>query len=123
MKFFRHFPGYLNTPVTRGRDNIFRTRPVTTMRKGDWKIQLYHEEWLLNRGRENLANNHAVEIYNLKEDEGERVNLASVNTQKRDELLADLLKWMKETNAPWPALITENHKPILNEGDDSAGEE
>jgi arylsulfatase A-like enzyme len=122
-EIFWHFPGYLNTPVTRGRDTVFRTRPVTTMRKGDWKIQLYHEEWLLDGGRENLANNHAVEIYNLKEDEGERVNLAGVNTQKRDELLADLLTWMKETHAPWPTLITENHKPILNEGDDGACEE
>ena len=32
-----HFPGYLDTPVTRGRDPVFRTRPVTAMRSGDWK--------------------------------------------------------------------------------------
>jgi arylsulfatase A-like enzyme len=119
-QLFWHFPGYLNDPVIRGRDNIFRTRPVTTMRKGDWKINLYHEEWLLNGGQKNLNRNNAVEIYNLRDDEGERVNLANVNTNKRDELLADLLKWMTETKAPMPAFITETRKPILNEGGDDS---
>ncbi|MCX6327228.1 MAG: sulfatase [Bacteroidia bacterium] len=116
-KLFWHFPGYLNDPVIRGRDSLFRTRPVTTMRKGDWKIHLYHEEWLLDGGKKNLANNNAIELYNLKDDEGERVSLANVNIQKRNELLADLLKWMKKTKAPMPTLITKTHKPILNEGD------
>lgn len=119
-ELFWHFPGYLNNPVIRGRDEIFRTRPVTTMRKGDWKIHLYHEEWLLDGGMKNLANNNAVELYNLEDDEGERVNLANSNTKKRDELLAALLKWMKETKAPLPSFITENNKPILNFGDDEA---
>ncbi|RYG72648.1 aryl-sulfate sulfohydrolase, partial [bacterium] len=35
---FWHFPGYLNNPVQRGRDPIFRTRPVSVIRKGDWKL-------------------------------------------------------------------------------------
>lgn len=115
-KLFWHFPGYLNDPVIRGRDSVFRTRPVTAMRKGDWKIHLFHEEWLLNGGKKNLEKNNAIEIYNLKDDEGERVNLANVNIKKRDELLVDLLRWMKAAKAPMPSLITETHKPILNEG-------
>ena len=117
-EIFWHFPGYLNDPVIRGRDQFFRTRPVTVMRKGDWKIHLYHEEWLLNGGKKNPKNNTAIEIYNLKDDEGERTNLANINTQKRDELLADLLQWMKKTKAPLPTLITKKHQPILNEGGD-----
>lgn len=115
-QLFWHFPGYLNDPVIRGRDSVFRTRPVTVMRKGDWKIHLYHEEWLLDGDKKNPDKNNAVEIYNLKEDEGERVNLANTNIQKKDELLTDLLKWMKTTKAPMPSMITETHKPVLNEG-------
>src|SRR5690606_23109063 len=39
-KVFWHFPGYLHTPVTRGRDTIFRTRPVSVVSKGNWKLLL-----------------------------------------------------------------------------------
>jgi hypothetical protein len=34
---FWHFPGYLDRPVIRGRDPVFRIRPVTVMRSDDWK--------------------------------------------------------------------------------------
>jgi arylsulfatase A-like enzyme len=99
---FWHFPGYLDGPVTRGRDAVFRTRPVSVIRKGDWKLHLYHEEWLLDGGREKLGANNAVELYDIGEDIGERRNLASANPAKRDELLGDLLAWMKKTQAPFP---------------------
>ena len=52
---FWHFPGYLDDPVLRGRDPVFRTRPVSVIRKGDWKLHLYHEEWQLDGGRYRLA--------------------------------------------------------------------
>jgi arylsulfatase A-like enzyme len=100
---FWHFPGYLDGPVTRGRDAVFRTRPVSVIRKGDWKLHLYHEEWLIEGGREKLDTNNAVELYNIGADIGERRNLASANPAKRDELLDDLLAWMKKTQAPFPA--------------------
>ena len=91
---FWHFPGYLNDPVLRGRDKDFRTRPISVMRKGDWKLHLYHEEWVLDGGK------NALELYNLKDDIGERVNIADTNPSKRNELLKDLLAWIKSTNAP-----------------------
>ncbi|HEY1115656.1 MAG TPA: sulfatase [Chitinophagaceae bacterium] len=116
---FWHFPGYLDNPVIRGRDNIFRTRPVTVVRKGDWKLHLYHEEWILDRGKEGLATNNAVELYNLRQDEGERTNLASTHTARRDELLNDLLAWMKSVKAPMPVPIDAAHP--LNDSD--GGEE
>ena len=106
-----HFPGYLNEPVKRGRDPVFRTRPVTVMRSGDWKLHLYHEEWQLDGGRERLATNHAVELYNLKDDIGERNDLANVNTAKRDELLDDLLAWIKSTPAPLPSQANPKYAP------------
>lgn len=101
---FWHFPGYLDRPVIRGRDPIFRTRPISVIRKGDWKLHLYHEEWLLDGGREKLAVNDAVELYNLKQDLGERENVASRETEKRDELLSDLLGWFERVDAKLPEL-------------------
>src|SRR5207248_6200876 len=87
---FWHFPGYLDSPVIRGRDPVFRTRPVTAMREGRWKILLYHEEWQLDGGQKNLPGNHAVEIYNLADDPGERRDLAGANPARRDELVDHL---------------------------------
>jgi arylsulfatase A-like enzyme len=105
-KIFWHFPGYLQRPVIRGRDSLFRTRPVTTMRKGDFKVLLYHEEWILDGGWDKRQTNNAVELYDLKTDEGERNNIASSNPQKRDELLTDILAWMKKTKAKMATIKT-----------------
>jgi arylsulfatase A-like enzyme len=99
---FWHFPGYLDVPVIRGRDSIFRTRPVSVIRKGDWKLFLYHEEWQLDGGRTRIDTNNAVELYNIRDDMGERRDLALTNKAKRDELLNDLLEWFKETKARLP---------------------
>ncbi len=101
---FWHFPGYLDDPVTRGRDTVFRTRPVSVIRKGEWKLHLYHEEWLLDGGRDKLTTNKAVELYHLPSDIGERNNVVNMNRTKRDELLNELLKWFQSTNAPLPTL-------------------
>jgi arylsulfatase A-like enzyme len=108
---FWHFPGYLDTPVIRGRDPVFRTRPVSVIRKGDWKLHLYHEEWQLDGGREKIATNRAVELYNIASDIGERRDLARVETSKRDELLDDLLAWLKATNAPLPVERNPGYAP------------
>ncbi len=99
---FWHFPGYLDTPVPRGRDPVFRTRPVSVVRKGDWKLHLYHEEWVLDGGRSALATNRAVELYNLAADLGEHTDLASKEPARRDEMLGDLLAWLEKTKAPLP---------------------
>lgn len=99
---FWHFPGYLNRPVPRGRDKDFRTRPVSVIRKGDWKLFFYHEEWQLDGGKESLATNRAVELYNIQADPGEHTDLALKETAKRDELLDDLLSWFTTTKAPLP---------------------
>lgn len=97
---FWHFPGYLDTPVLRGRDPIFRTRPVSVIRKGDWKLFLYHEEWQLHGGRDKIDTNRAIELYNVASDSRELQNIANQDTAKRDELLKDLLAWMDQIKAP-----------------------
>lgn len=112
---FWHFPGYLNEPVNRGREldvrTGFRTRPVSVIRKGDWKLHLFLEEWVLDGGHAGLANNHAIELYNLKDDIGEHHNLAAENISKRDELLADLLAWHKSVKAPIPIQPNPEYAP------------
>ena len=44
---------------------------------------------------DSIDTNNAVELFNLEDDEGERNNLASLNKNKRDELLNDVLAWFK----------------------------
>lgn len=103
---FWHFPGYLDKPVIRGREldvrTGFRGRPVSVIRKGHWKLHFFHEEWQLDGGRNGLPGNGAVELYHLGRDLGERENLATVETAKRDELLDDLLAWQKNVQALVP---------------------
>lgn len=108
---FWHFPGYLDDPVIRGRDPVFRTRPVTVVREGDWKLLLYHEEWFLDGGRENLAGNHAVELYNLALDPGERRDLANEESARRDALLDTLWKWSERTQAKFAHERNPARKP------------
>ncbi len=111
QSIYWHFPGYLNDPVIRGRDPVFRTRPVSVIRKGDFKLHLYHEEWQLDGGREKLASNRAVELYNIRADIGERNDLVTKNPAKRDELLDDLLKWQQSVKATMPVDRNPGYKP------------
>ncbi len=81
--------------------NIVRNL-LSVIRKGDWKLLLFLEEWSLDGGRKKLSINHAVELYNLAKDIGETQDLALIHTEKRDELLADLLTWHREIKAEIP---------------------
>ncbi len=112
---FWHFPGYLNTPVIRGRDPLFRTRPVSVIREGDWKLHLYHEEWQLDGGRAKIATNNAVELYNLADDIGERNNLVNQNPAKRDELVDGLLQWFSDVKVPLPTEPNPSYDPNAKE--------
>lgn len=108
---FWHFPGYLDILLPGTRDPVFRTRPVSVVRKGDWKLHLYLEEWLLDGGREKIAVNRSVELYNLTDDLREQNDLAQINPTKRDELLGDLLRWFERTGAPLPTKANPQYAP------------
>lgn len=90
QSIFWHFPGYLDT----------RAKPTTTIRKGDWKLLLFHEEWLLDGGWDKRHTNKSVELYNIAQDMSESKNLAMQEPDKRDELLKELLNWIETTKAP-----------------------
>ncbi|GAA4427750.1 sulfatase [Bremerella cremea] len=112
---FWHFPGYLNQPVTRGREldvrTGFRSRPVTVINKDHWKLHLYHEEWVLDGGQAKLPENRAVELYDLRNDIGERNDLSASNPEKRDELIADVLEWYQHVGAIVPSEPNPAYSP------------
>ncbi len=86
---FWHFPIYLENGNKESQDPVFRTRPGSAVRLGDWKLIEYFE-------------NGDLELYNLKDDIGETTNLAEQNHQKLKELLKILNEWRLSTNAPVP---------------------
>lgn len=83
------FPAYLESYSVVGeqRDPLFRSRPVSAIREGDYKLKKYFED------------GH-IELFNLKEDIRERKNLAGEMPEKRDEMLLKLNDWEKELGAP-----------------------
>lgn len=87
---FWHFPIYLQGGNIETRDPKFRTRPGSVVRLGDWKLHEYFED-------------NGLELYNLKDDIGEKNNLAEANPEKANELHTLLKNWRKETNAPVPS--------------------
>ena len=96
---FWHFPVYLqayNVNDNETRDSLFRTRPGSVVRKGDWKLHYYFED-------------DGIELYNLSEDIGERNNLAKTHPEKKEELLKLLKEWWKETNAPIPTELNPEY--------------
>ncbi|MBN2315298.1 MAG: sulfatase [Sedimentisphaerales bacterium] len=86
---FWHFPAYLQGRAEGARDPYFRTRPAGAIRAGDWKLIEYFEDG-------------ALELYNLKDDIGEKKNLANVMPDKTKELHQLMLAWRKATNAQVP---------------------
>jgi hypothetical protein len=60
---------------------------------------LYHEEWLLDGGRDRLPGNRAIELYDLNRDPGEAHDLAASEPARRDALLSHLLAWLGTTQA------------------------
>ena len=91
---FWHFPIYLQavTKENENRDPKFRTRPGSVVRFGKWKLHHYMED-------------DELELYNLENDEGEKLDLAKKEPEKTKELLALLNNWRARTKAPIPILL------------------
>tara|TARA_R110002049_G_scaffold4601_1_gene31674 strand:- start:61684 stop:63264 length:1581 start_codon:yes stop_codon:yes gene_type:complete len=89
---FWHFPAYLQSYQVwdEQRDPLFRSRPCSVIRVGDWKLHQYFED-------------NGLELYNLRDDVGETTNLAQSNPAKTQELLTRLQQWRDSTNAPVPS--------------------
>jgi arylsulfatase A-like enzyme len=79
-----HFPGYLGAGP-----GAWRTTPAGAVRAVDWKLLE-----LFETGR--------LELYNLKDDLGEKQDLAAKMPAKVRELHAMLLAWRQAIKAPMP---------------------
>lgn len=101
---FWHAPVYTGQGGPGGRAGPLAGTPVSAIRKGDWKLLLFHDRWALDGGRAGLDDNDAVELYALDAHVDECCSVAEKNTQKRDELLDELLGWIEATGT---SLATE----------------
>lgn len=90
---FWHFPAYLQAGGAvegiESRDPLFRTRPCSVVRVGDWKLHQYFEDG-------------GLELYNLQTDIGETTNVAKTFPPKNKALLQQLTQWRRQINAPIP---------------------
>lgn len=100
---FWHFPVYLQAYggiKDQARDPLFRTRPGSAMRVGQWKLHEYFEDGVL-------------ELYDLSKDSGERNNLAKTHPKKAAELKASLDAWRDAVGAPIPVKINPKYSREL----------
>lgn len=95
---FWHFPAYLQAYAvfTEQRDPLFRSRPCSVIRQGDWKLHQYFEDG-------------GLELYNLRNDISESTNLAPQQPQKTAELLKRLEQWRQDTHAPVPSKLNPQY--------------
>ncbi|MGX5819595.1 sulfatase [Chitinophaga lutea] len=92
-----HFPAYLEGfKGDKTNKDPFRTRPVSVIRSGDYKLHEFYED------------GH-VELYNIRTDIGETKNLAEAEPQRAAELLAKLKAWKTETQAPLPLTLNPSY--------------
>ncbi len=82
-----HFPAYLEGGNSETKDKLFRSRPVSVIRKREWKLIENYEDG-------------SLELYNLKKDLGENNNLAGTYPEILDDLKKELEGWKKELKAP-----------------------
>jgi len=99
-----HFPIYLQSSfsIEGLRDPLFRTRPGSVIIDGDWKLHHYFEE-------------DGIELYHLKEDEGERNNVAQQYPNLRDSLFKKLELWRQTEDAAMPTASNTLYDPIFEQ--------
>lgn len=73
---------------------MWRTTPVGVIQSGDWKLMEFFED-------------RRLELYNLRDDAGERTNLAEKEPRKAKALHAQLVAWREAIKAPMPAPNTD----------------
>jgi arylsulfatase A-like enzyme len=95
---FWHFPIYLENGSPETRDPVFRTRPGSVIRIGDWKLHEYFEDL-------------GIELYNLESDIGEKQNLSEKRPDVVRELHSRLVAWRDSVGAPVPSRPNPDYDP------------
>lgn len=93
---------YWHYPHYNFHQPLIPTRPCGAVRKGGYKLIEFYED------------NH-TELYNLREDIGERRNLARAQADKASELRRDLEAWRKSVGAQMPVPAPDNYDPAKTE--------
>jgi arylsulfatase A-like enzyme len=90
---FWHFPAYLQSYPMGGhfeqQDPLFRSRPCSVIRKGDWKLLEFFEKG-------------DFELYHLGEDPGETTNRVAEQPEIAAALRAELAAWRERIGADVP---------------------
>lgn len=92
-----HLPAYLEGGNPETKDSKFRSRPVSVVRRGDWKLFRNYEDG-------------SYELYNLKDDISEKNDLARERPDIVKKMAKDLDKWLKKTDAPVPSELNPGYK-------------
>lgn len=90
---FWHFPAYLQSyraVIDEQRDPLFRSRPCSVIRKGQWKLIQYFEQGDL-------------ELFDLLNDPSESKNVLEQHPKIAKQLKTELKAWQAETQAAIPA--------------------
>ncbi|WP_373514027.1 sulfatase [Persicitalea sp.] len=96
-----HFPFYLEAyrgALDDSRDDLFRTRPGSVVIQNNWKLHHYYED-------------DAYELYDLENDPGERIDLATLEPEKLNGLTALLNHWLTAVDAPVPTQSNTAYEP------------
>ncbi len=95
---FWHFPAYLQAyrVVDEQRDVLFRSRPCSIIRDGNWKLHYYYED-------------KGLELYHLATDVGEKYNLAKVRPELAKALQIKLDRWKVRTKADVPSALNPDY--------------
>lgn len=93
---------YWHYPHYNFHQPLIPTRPCGAIRKGDFKLIEFYEDGY-------------CELYNLREDIGERRNLARALPDKAAELRRALDAWRKSAGAQMPLPAPDNYDPAKTE--------
>jgi len=101
---FWYFPAYLESypnRIDQQRDPLFRSRPCSVIRHGDWKLIQYLED-------------QEIRLYDLQHDMGESRDLSRKRPDVATALLHRLLAWQAETGATPPTQLNPRYSVELD---------
>ena len=81
---------------------VWRWGKTWAVRKGDWKLTNANESW--GKGRPSnlyikpISNDLSLKLFNLKEDPGERINLADKMPDKVKEMQQEYNNWVRQNS-------------------------